>query len=127
VSRDKRLSEGDEGAEDREDSPQVHAERRDGRRCYLHATPRVFAWEVASERDWDQGHVLGILGPESDEEWVADDLHAQCLHVCRWELFLCSVRGGDQVKAVASHALFHLKGFALMRVVGMEGLVRFAG
>ena len=77
------------------DTPDGHAEGGRRRRRDLHATPRVFARKVAGELDWEQGHVVGVLGPESEEEWVADDLHAHVLDFFCRQLFFRTVRGRD--------------------------------
>jgi hypothetical protein len=70
------------------DAPESHAERGRWRRCDLHATPRVLARKVAGELHREQGHVVGMLGPEQEEEWVADDLHSQAVDLwCRELLF----------------------------------------
>jgi len=78
------------------------------RRGELHAPSRVHAGKIAGESDGDQGHILGILGPEPEEERIADDLHAHLLHYLHRKLFRRPFGGCDQLHS-GSHALFHLR------------------
>lgn len=77
------------------DTPDGHAEGGRRRRRDLHATPRVFAREVAGKLNGEQGHVVGMLGPKPEEEWIADDLHAHLMDFFCRKFSLRPVRSRD--------------------------------